>query len=312
MMLFNRKIIGSASIHAFAMGVACILAMAPGVSMADHQLFGPPDASFGLNDPITGQVGAVNLWLVDAADPNSNPVTDPLVGTSFFIEVFIPSWTGNPDATPGFRAEGHLMTLPDQILDAVNKDAVSGWAAPLAPDLGGHEWCFDPSSSVYNEYLALYQTGQGFAIAPIDMDNPVFGENGLEGPLFDVVASRGGGEGACDPDAPALCLLDGRFQVEVAWETSQQDKGVGLVHNGGTDNQGAFWFLDPTNTDLLVKILDGCDINDHFWVFASGGVDVGYSLTVTDTETGVSKEYANPVGQPSPAITDTSAFATCP
>ena len=31
-----------------------------------------------------------------------------------------------------------------------------------------------------------------------------------------------------------------------------------------------------------------------------------------DTEMGVSKQYFNPLGQASPAITDTSAFATCP
>jgi len=63
---------------------------------------------------------------------------------------------------------------------------------------------------------------------------------------------------------------------------------------------------------MLVKVLTGCKINDRYWVFAAATTNVEYTLRVTDTEMDVSKEYFNPLGQASPAITDTSAFATCP
>ena len=36
------------------------------------------------------------------------------------------------------------------------------------------------------------------------------------------------------------------------------------------------------------------------------------TLTVTDTETGQTRSYDNPLGNCAPAVTDTSAFATCP
>ena len=57
---------------------------------------------------------------------------------------------------------------------------------------------------------------------------------------------------------------------------------------------------------------DGCGFNGHFWVFAATATDVEYTLQVTDMQTGEVREYNNALGQRSPAITDTSAFATCP
>ena len=63
---------------------------------------------------------------------------------------------------------------------------------------------------------------------------------------------------------------------------------------------------------MLVKVLNGCALNNRYWVFAAATTDVGYTLRVTDTETGRIKTYTNQVGQAAPAITDTDAFATCP
>ena len=62
----------------------------------------------------------------------------------------------------------------------------------------------------------------------------------------------------------------------------------------------------------MVKILDGCGFNDHFWVFAAATTNVEYTLSVTDTQTGITKQYFNPLGTAAAAITDTGAFATCP
>lgn len=48
------------------------------------------------------------------------------------------------------------------------------------------------------------------------------------------------------------------------------------------------------------------------WVLAAATTNVEYTLTVTDTQTDEERVYGNPLGVQSPAITDTSAFATCP
>jgi hypothetical protein len=49
---------------------------------------------------------------------------------------------------------------------------------------------------------------------------------------------------------------------------------------------GLFWFFSSDNPELLIKVLNGCALNDRFWVFFSAGTDVGLTLTVTDTVTG--------------------------
>lgn len=103
--------------------------------------------------------------------------------------------------------------------------------------------------------------------------------------------------GACSPDEHALCLAGGRFRVEVDWVNphAPDSHGVGSVFAGAqTDLSGHFWFFTPDNLELSVKILDGRALNGHFWIFWGGLSDVGYTLRVTDTETGETQELTNP------------------
>ncbi|HNZ96420.1 MAG TPA: hypothetical protein PKM64_04410, partial [Thermoanaerobaculia bacterium] len=72
------------------------------------------------------------------------------------------------------------------------------------------------------------------------------------------------------------------------------------------------WFFDAANLEMLVKVLDGCGINGHYWVFAAAATDVEYELTVRDAVTGQSRTWHSPLGVASPAITDTGALAVCP
>ena len=53
-----------------------------------------------------------------------------------------------------------------------------------------------------------------------------------------------------------------------------------------TPDTGYFWFFNQENVELLVKVLDGCMITDHWWVFAGGLTDVEVTLRVTDTQSG--------------------------
>lgn len=107
-----------------------------------------------------------------------------------------------------------------------------------------------------------------------------------------------------------LCLQGGRFQVQVDWRAGPS--GRGQVVPGATDDSGLFWFFSPNNWEILIKVLDGCGINGHYWVFAAATTDVEYTIRVTDTANGTVKTYFNPLGRSAPAITDSEAFATCP
>jgi hypothetical protein len=118
----------------------------------------------------------------------------------------------------------------------------------------------------------------------------------------------------CTGDDGTLCLQEGRFTVEVEWRDFDGNTGSGrLVSNAPPSNDsGLFWFFDPTNWELMVKVLDACTFADRFWVFAAATTNVEYTLTVTDTLSGEVRTYANPLGVNAAAVTDTTAFATCP
>jgi hypothetical protein len=114
------------------------------------------------------------------------------------------------------------------------------------------------------------------------------------------------------PGATSLPLRQGRFKAEVTWRSFDGATGTAQAVPAAADGSGLFWFFTPDNWELLVKVLDGCAVNHRYWVFAAATTDVAYTLTVTDTLTGKTARYENPLGQRSPAVTDVGAFATCP
>lgn len=121
----------------------------------------------------------------------------------------------------------------------------------------------------------------------------------------------GGNNMACHPGPATLCLNLNRFRIQIDWRNSQGQTGVGKPAASG-DDTGLFYFLDPSNVEVMVKVLDSCNVNSRYWVFAGGMTNVEYRMEVTDTRSGQTKTYINPLGTPAPAITDTNAFATCP
>lgn len=118
----------------------------------------------------------------------------------------------------------------------------------------------------------------------------------------------------CVADDSSLCLTNDRFKVEVAWKDFSANEGPATVVDVpvSADDSGLFWFFQSDNWEMLVKVLDGCGINNQFWVFSAATTNVEYTLTVTDTQSGAVQQYTNPLGSASPAITDIEAFATCP
>lgn len=116
----------------------------------------------------------------------------------------------------------------------------------------------------------------------------------------------------CQPGSDRLCLGQNRFRVQVDWTDFQGNRGLARPVSFQSADSGLLWFFDSENWEMMVKVIDGCGLNGHFWVFAAATTNVGYTLTVTDTQTGDSRSYSNPLGQASPAVTDTSAFGSCP
>jgi hypothetical protein len=99
--------------------------------------------------------------------------------------------------------------------------------------------------------------------------------------------------GRCRASADTLCLLGGRFAVQLAWQ-NQFDGSTGTGRAvPATDVTGYFSFGDPANLELLIKVLD---FGSAIKVFYGELTNLHFTMTVTDTQTGAAKTYSNTTG----------------
>lgn len=97
----------------------------------------------------------------------------------------------------------------------------------------------------------------------------------------------------CRPGADRLCLVKKRFQVDVEWQNQfNNTSGVGRAVPR-TDAAGFFSFGDPSNLELMVKMLDFGDTVKVFWGQLT---NLRYRLLITDLKTGQTKSYTNTPG----------------
>lgn len=110
--------------------------------------------------------------------------------------------------------------------------------------------------------------------------------------------------GNCVASDTRLCLLD-RYAVEVVWTNQfngQSGPGFATPFAGGLS--GSFHYTDPSNVELLAKLLDFGDRKLFIWGALS---DLAYRILVTDTDSGATKLYDNPPGRYCGGI-DNNAF----
>ncbi len=181
-------------------------------------------------------------------------------------------------------------------------------SAPNEPELLALDLMYHSDHMLNGAHPSVPMAGGGLAVGAISHAHLEFIFEGQE-----LLEPEGWGDsGDCLPSRTTHCFGDGRFQAEIEWTDFAGKSGQARTSGFDSDDSGSFYFFSRDNTEALVKVLDGCDFNQHFWVFASMATDVEYTLTVTDTQTRQSRTYGNELGQRSPAVTDTSAFATCP
>ena len=104
---------------------------------------------------------------------------------------------------------------------------------------------------------------------------------------------------------PAVRLRDGH-EVSMCWWRADGVGGevAGEILDGAS---ALFWFFERGNPEVLVKVLDGCGLNGHRWVFASGATDLGYEFKVASPDGRVGA-YRNWPGRYSLPIRDLKAF----
>ena len=121
----------------------------------------------------------------------------------------------------------------------------------------------------------------------------------------------------CTPGPNVLCIDDvtGDKRFKVSLEYSSAPRGISGQGKAistapiGVARGGLFWFFSADNPEVLVKVLNACGINGHYWVFITAGTDVGYTVSVVDTTTGNTKSYSNTDLHPATPDQDVEAFA---
>ena len=146
--------------------------------------------------------------------------------------------------------------------------------------------------------LATVPAGSTSHSTTVELDTPYSFRVRANGPTrnsdFSNVASLtvpAGPPAPCAAGATSLCLLGGRFRVEVRWRTGS-DNGAGTAVPN-SDQTGLFWFFDAANVELIVKMFDARPLTPTFWAFAGGLSDVEYWIVVTDTQTAATRTYHN-------------------
>ncbi len=123
----------------------------------------------------------------------------------------------------------------------------------------------------------------------------------------DVVSLNAEDDGCVETDT-VMCLQDGRYAVTIEWETLSGESGSARVARPRTSDSGLFYFFNYNNWEVLLKVLDGCAVNQHHWVYAASATDLGINMVVRDTVTNQEKVYFKEAGTPAPATTDSGAF----
>lgn len=243
-------------------------------------------------------------------------------GRSVQVRGFL--WSGAPQSPQrqiNQTTDGHQDTA--SVAAAGDLEFLVVWRNPEGP--GG-----DTSTDARGVTLQGQFLGGELTAIP-DAGSGSAGGNGAGRTVVSARRSGGGGQiltrgyehpcvgmgtvpGDCVEDATTACMVDDRFLVQIDWTNPNTEvtQAANRLDTSIGDFGDIFFFNNPNNPEFLIKVIPGCSINDHYWVFFAATTDVGFTVTVVDTERQVTKTYTNPIKHPADAVTETSAFATCP
>jgi hypothetical protein len=122
----------------------------------------------------------------------------------------------------------------------------------------------------------------------------------------------------CTPDSTTVCLLSNRFRVKIDYvnpfSNPPNQPGTFLAarlstQTGINPDVALFGFSSATAVEVVVRVQDTRPFAPRFDVYYGGMTDVGYTVTVTDTQTGTTRQYSNTVGNVGGGV-DRNSFPT--
>ncbi|MCY4027890.1 MAG: hypothetical protein OXH75_16455 [Acidobacteria bacterium] len=119
-------------------------------------------------------------------------------------------------------------------------------------------------------------------------------------------ALRAGARSDCAPDGTAL-TLSGGYRISMCYETDRGETGDAQDWGLDSSQSGLLYFFDRDNVEVLVKVLDGCAVNGHWWVFVAPVTTLAFNLHV-ESPNGRRWSYTNRLGQTAESANDVAAF----
>lgn len=109
------------------------------------------------------------------------------------------------------------------------------------------------------------------------------------------------------PREQQTCHFD-RFAVRILNISNHPGNGVGTPVRFGSSDSAIFWFYNDRNFEVMLKVLNGCNINGFYWVFIGALTNQAYTVQVGDAQSQQVNSYSNPLGNRAAAVADTRAF----
>lgn len=109
----------------------------------------------------------------------------------------------------------------------------------------------------------------------------------------------------CEPTKDVLDL-DG-YRVRMCYVTPNGAVGQAKAGIYSSGQSGLLWFFDRDNAEVLVKVLNGCAVNSHRWVYVAPVTDLAVHMTIT-SPSGEEWSYVNESSVKADTMADASAF----
>jgi hypothetical protein len=120
----------------------------------------------------------------------------------------------------------------------------------------------------------------------------------------------------CAPSSTVVCLLNNRFKVSVDYVNPFANPpnqpgtflAARLLQGSQNPDTALFGFSNAMAVEVVVRIQDTRPFAPRFDVYYGGMTDVGYTVTVIDTQTGATRHYTNVVSEVGGGV-DRASFA---
>ena len=289
-----------------------------------------------LVDPFISFSGEPNLFETYYAQPDFfDPVGHPnSIGFGLLAQTFVDVLSDVDTVSPGLgfsepangdegisalaRIRVRVYDFGDGINPATARMTLNG--APVAVDVsvGGENWL----DIVHRPLTPL----PDFVRVAVEVSDLAPVPNTLSTRVADFSVTNTG-QDLCVPDENTLCIDrlpgDQRFRITMTWSTAVNggQSGVATVtplSDLGFNNAGLLSFF-PGTPEVLIKVLDACDFNNRFWVFAAPTTELGFELVIEDlvakalgaSSSTYTYRLTNTDSQTATAVSDLSAFTTC-